>query len=116
FDINVQVSQHHDAAVCADVVFAPAKLPGGHVPLHDVDAVLLVEGDARHLVEAHHVVLAHQTTLPGGIVDEHFGNSGFAAGNEVRIRRNLLKQVALARAAWPQLHQVVVAFHERNHA
>ena len=40
-----------------------AELAGLHVALHDVDAVLLVEGDAGDLVEADDVVLADQPAL-----------------------------------------------------
>ena len=53
----------HDAAVGADALLAAAELAGLHVALHDVDAVLLVEGDAGDLVEADHVVLADQAAL-----------------------------------------------------
>ncbi len=61
--IHVEVADHHDRPVGADALLAPAEFPGFHVPLHDVDAVLLVEGDAGHFVEADHVVLAYQPTL-----------------------------------------------------
>ena len=53
--------------------------PGLHVPLHDVHAVLLVEGDAGDLVEADHVVLADQSALARGVVHEHPGDGGLAA-------------------------------------
>jgi hypothetical protein len=33
----------------------------------------------------------------------------------VGIRRDLLKDVALASSAGPEFHQVVVPLHERNH-
>ena len=41
----------------ADALRAAAELAGLHVSLHDVDAVLLVEGDAGDLIEADDVVL-----------------------------------------------------------
>ena len=42
-NIHVQVADHHDAAVGADVVLTAAKLARGHVAFHDVDAILLVK-------------------------------------------------------------------------
>ena len=44
-NIDVEVPNHHDAAISPDAVFAPTELARCHVALHDVDAVLLVEGD-----------------------------------------------------------------------
>ena len=64
-DVHVEVADHDEAAVGADVLLAAAELAGRHVALHDVDAVLLIERDARYLVEADHVVLADQAALPG---------------------------------------------------
>ena len=89
---------------------------GGHVALHDVDAVLLIEGNAGDLVEADHVVLADQTALPAGVVHEHLRDRRLAAGDQVRVRRDLLEEVALAGAARPEFHQVVVPLDERDHA
>ena len=57
-NIDIEVADHDDAAVSADLILAAAELARRHVALHDVHAVLLIEGDARHLVEAHDVVLA----------------------------------------------------------
>ena len=90
--------------------------PALHVALHDVDAVLLVEGHARHLVEAHDVVLANEAALSVRHVDEHPRDRRLAARDEMRVGRDLLKQVALAGAARPQFHHVVVALDERDHA
>ena len=85
FDIDVQVAHHNQAALGANILLAPTELAGGHVPLHDVDAVLLVEGDAGHFVEADNVVLTHQAPLAIRIVDEHFGHGRLAAGDEMGI-------------------------------
>ena len=59
-DVDVEVADHDDAAVGADALRAAAELARLHVALHDVDAVLLVEGDAGDLVEADDVVLARR--------------------------------------------------------
>ena len=99
--VHVEVAHHHDAAVGPDALLAPAELSRLHVPLHDVDAVLLVEGNAGHLVEADHVVEADQTALTGGVIHEHPGDGRLAAADEVGVGRNLLEEVALARPPWP---------------
>ena len=112
-DVDVEVADHDDAAVGADALLAAAELAGLHVALHDVDAVLLVEGDAGDLVEADHVVLADQPALAGRVVHEHAGDGRLAAGDEVGVGRDLLEQVALAGAARPELDHVVVALDER---
>ena len=88
-----------------DAFLAPAELAGLHVALHDVDAVLLVEGDAGDLVEADHIVLADQSALAVGIVDEHAGDGRLAAGDQMGIGRDLLEEVALAGAARAKLDQ-----------
>ena len=61
--VHVEVADHDDAAVGPDALLAPAEFAGLHVALHDVHAVLLVEGDAGNFVEADHVVLADQAPL-----------------------------------------------------
>ena len=103
-------------AVCPDGLTAAGELAGLHVALHDVDAVLLVEGDAGDLVEADDVVLGDEAALPGRVVDEHAGDGRLAAGDEVGVRRDLLEQVRLAGAARAELDHVEVALDERHHA
>ena len=114
--IQIQVADHDDAALGADAVLAAGELAGLHVALEDVHTVLLVEGDAGDFIEAHQIVLTDQPALAGGVVDEHFGHRGLAAGDQVGVGGDLLKQMALAGAARPQLHQVVVSLHEGRHA
>jgi hypothetical protein len=114
--IDVEVADHHDAAVGPDALLAARELAGLHVALHDVDAVLLIEGNAGHLVEADDVVLADQAALAVRHVHEHARDGGLAAGEQVRVGRDLLEKVALAGAARAELDQVVVALHERDHA
>ena len=115
-DIDVEVADHHDAALGADVLFGATELSRGHVAFHDVDAVLLVEGNAGDLVETHHVVLANQPTLSGGVVHEHLRHGGLAAGNQVSVWRDLLEEVALARSARAKFDEIVVPFDKGNHA
>lgn len=61
--VNVEGADHHDAAFSADTLATARELAGLHVTLHDVDAVLLVEGYARHLVETDNIVLADKPAL-----------------------------------------------------
>ena len=57
FDIDFKVTHEHQATVCPYAFPAPAEFPGLHVALHDVDAILLIEGDAGDFVEADDIVL-----------------------------------------------------------
>ena len=114
-DVDVEVADHDDAALGADALLAAAELAGLHVALEDVDALLLVEGDAGDLVEADHVVLGDESAPAGVHVHEHVGDRRLAAGDEVGVRRDLLEQVRLAGAAWTELDGVVVADDERDH-
>jgi hypothetical protein len=114
--VYLEVSHHHDPALGADALLAATELAGGHVALHDIDAVLLVEGDSRNLIEAHDVVLADQPALAVRHVDEHLGERGLAAREEVGVGRDLLVDMALTGSARAELDQVVVSLHERNHA
>ena len=52
---------------------------------------------------------------PGRVVHEHLGDGRLAARHEVRVGRDLLEQVRLARAARTELDHVVVALDERDH-
>ena len=114
--IHIEVTYQNDAAIGPNALLAAAEFAGLHVALHDVHAVLLVEGDAADLVEANHVVLADKPSLAVGIVHEHPRNRGLAARDQVRIGRNLLEQVAFAGASGPQFHHVVVTLHKGDHA
>src|ERR1039458_4955805 len=115
-NVHVEIAPHHKAATGADTLLPAAELTGFHVTLHDVHAILLVEGYAGDFIEADHVVLANQSALAVGIVDEHARDRRFASGDQVGIRRYLLEQVTLAGASRAKLHHVVIALHERNHA
>jgi hypothetical protein len=97
-DIHIEIADHHYPTVSPDVLLAAAELASGHVALHDIHAVLLIERDAGNLVETDDIVLAHETTLSCGVVHEHLGDRRLTPGNEVRVRRDLLKYVALARS------------------
>src|SRR6266849_6403652 len=74
FYINVEVPNHNDTAACSNTLSSPAELTGFHIAFHDVDPILLIEGDARYLIEAHNIILANQATLSSAVVDEHASN------------------------------------------
>src|SRR5262245_43859308 len=69
--VNVEVADHHNAALSTNVVLAAAELARSHIAFHDVYAILLIKGDAGHFIETHHVVLTDQSALAGRIVDKH---------------------------------------------
>ena len=85
-NVHVEVSNHHHATLGTDALLAAREFARRHVALEDVHAVFLVERHAGHFVEAHHVVMADQTTLPAGVVHKHLCHRRFATGDEVRIR------------------------------
>src|SRR4051812_8402803 len=86
-DVHIEVADQDDATVSANAFAAAAELAGLHVSLHDVDTVLLVEGDAGYFVKADDVVLGDETALTSCVVDKHSGHGRLAPGDQVRVRR-----------------------------
>jgi len=84
-DIDVKIADHDHAAGGADALLAAGKFARGHVALHDIYALLGIEGDARDFVETDYIVETNQSALAAGIVDEHLGHRGFAAGDEMGV-------------------------------
>ena len=60
--------------------------------------------------------MADKPSLAGRHVDEHASHGTLATAHQVGIGRDLLKEMALAGAAWPQLDHIVVALDEGHHA
>src|SRR6266446_6564356 len=87
FDIYVEIANHDDATLSADVFFAAAELARGHIAFHDVDAVLLVEGDAGDFVKTYDIILADQTALATGVIYEHLRHGRLAARDQVPAGR-----------------------------
>src|SRR5580704_373746 len=77
--VHFEIADHYHSAIRADTLLPAAKLAGLHVALHDVHAILLVEGNAGDFIEADHVILADQSTLTVGIIDEHPCDRRFAS-------------------------------------
>jgi hypothetical protein len=78
-EVHVEIADQDDAAFGPDGILAPRELARGHVAFHNVHPVLRIEGHAGDLIEANHVVLADETALPAGHVDEHAGYCRLAA-------------------------------------
>src|SRR5690242_16843775 len=79
FYVNFKVSNHHDTTTGSNAFSSSAELSRLHVAFHDVDPILLVEGYASYLVKTDNVILTHQTSLTGTVVDKHAGDSCFAS-------------------------------------
>src|SRR5262249_18943356 len=77
--IHLEVANHNNTAIGADTLLSAAKLAGFHISLHDIHTVLLVEGHARDFVKADYVILADQSALTVGIIDEHACYRRFAS-------------------------------------
>ena len=75
----MQLLQQSASSLGADVFLGAAKLSGGHVTLHDVHTVLLIEGDAGDFIEADDIVLAYQAALSVCVVHKHLGDSRLTA-------------------------------------
>src|SRR6266851_755735 len=116
FYVNFKVSNHNDTAAGSDAFSPSAELTRLHVAFHDIDPILLVEGYAGYLVEANNIVLTHQTSLTGTVVDKHAGDGCFTSRDKMGIRRNLLKKMGFTRTTRTKLNHIVVAFNKWNHA
>ncbi|MNG30091.1 hypothetical protein D3C84_1156310 [compost metagenome] len=79
FNIHIEVSDKHHGAIGSNAFLPTAELAGLHVALHDVDPFLGIERDPTDLIKANHIVLAHQATLPAGVVDKHLSDGRLAA-------------------------------------
>src|ERR1700736_4375710 len=61
--VDFKISDQDDRSIGPDALATARELAALHVALHDVDAVALIERDARDLIEAYHVVLADEAAL-----------------------------------------------------
>ena len=51
FNINIKIAHKYDTAIGTNTFLATAELARFHVPLHYVDAILLVKGNAGNFIE-----------------------------------------------------------------
>src|SRR6266568_1142122 len=113
--VNFKISNHNNTATCSNAFSSSAELSRLHVAFHDVDPTLLVEGYASYLVKTDNVILTHQTSLTGTVVDKHAGDSCFASRDKMGIRRNLLKKMGFTCTTRAKLNHVIVALDKWNH-
>ena len=94
---------------------ASGKGPGGHIVLHDLDAIFILKVNAGNLIKGD--AIPH-TDKPHGLpahVVEQIGHRGLSAGYQNTVGRNLLIQMRFTRRPRSQLTQVKVILHQRNH-
>src|SRR6266487_128948 len=115
FYINFEVSNHHDAATRSNTLSSPAELTGFHIAFHNVDPILLIEGNSRYFIKAYDIILANQASLSITVVDKHTGNGCFSSRHKMGIRRNLLEKMRFTGTARSKLNHIVVALNEWNH-
>src|SRR5262245_39119633 len=113
--IYFEIAHQDDATFGADTLTATRKFPRLHEAFHDVYTILLDEVHPRNFVKANHIVLADQAALAARHVDEHARHGRLATGDEMSVGRDLLEQVTLAGAAWPEFDHVIVALDKGNH-
>ncbi|KQU32026.1 hypothetical protein ASG69_20960 [Rhodococcus sp. Leaf225] len=80
-NVDFEISDKDYSTLGSDAFPATTELPRLHVTLHYVDAILLIERDARYLVETHYVVLSNKTALATCVIDEHSCDSCLASRN-----------------------------------
>ena len=83
--IDIEIANHHDAALGPDAFLASAELARLHVAFHDVDAVFLIERNAGDFIEADHIVLADEAALAVGVVYERARHGGLTSRNEMGV-------------------------------
>ena len=84
-DIDIKIANEYNAAIRPNAFTPPAEFAGLHVTLHNVDAILLIKGDAGDLVKADDIILADEAAFACAIINKHTGYCGFTAGNEMSI-------------------------------
>ena len=74
FHALVDVADEHHGCAGVDGLTPPTERPTGHVVLHDLHAIVVLEVDASHLVKRHHVPQSHQPDLARAHVVEQVGH------------------------------------------
>ena len=104
-DRLVDVADEDHRGIGVDGIPATGERPRGHVVLHDLDAILVLERNARHFVEGHHVPQADQADRAAGHVVEQVGDRRLPAGDQDAVRADFLVDVALARSPEAQVRR-----------
>ena len=72
----VDVANEHHRRRGVEGAAAAHEGSGRHVVLHDLNAVVILEVDAGHLIEGHHVPQAHQADLSARQVVKEVSHRG----------------------------------------
>ena len=115
FDVADVADEYH-RRISRYRILTASKRTRGHVVLHDLDAVILLERDAGNFVERDDIPVTNQTDRTAPHVVEQVGDRRLTAGDQNRARADLLIDVRLACALRPQLAAVVVVLNEGDHA
>ena len=112
-DRLVDVADEGQAGV-GDHLDAAREAAVGHVVLHDLDGVGVLDLDPADLVEGDRVPEADQADLAAGVVVEQGRLGGLAAADQRGVGRELAEEVGLAGAARAQLDEVEVGLDQRR--
>ena len=80
-----------------------------------MDAIFVLELDASNLIKGHAVPKANQTYGFATHVIKEIGDGGLSAGDQNAVGRDLFVEVGFASASRPQLAEVKVVLHKRQH-
>ncbi len=81
----IDVAHKHHGGIGFHLLTAAGEGAGGHVVLHDLDAILFLEVDARHFIKGHKVPHAHQADFAAAHVVEEVRHRCLTAGHQNAI-------------------------------
>ena len=111
----VDVADEHHRGAGGLFFLATGKRTGGHIVLHDLNAVFILEVDACYLIEGHAVPQTHKADgLPAHVV-EQVGYCRLAARDQDAVGRDFLVQVTLTGTPRTKLTKVEVVLYQRDH-
>ena len=108
----VDIANEYHGRIRLNRLLATGEGAGRHVVLHDLDAVLILEVDTRHLVECDAIPQAHETDLAAAHIVEQVRHSGLSTRNQDRIRREFFIDMRLTGTARPELAGVYVVLNQ----
>ena len=89
---------------------------GCHVVLHDLDAILVLEGNTCNFVKSDQIPHPHKPDLAAAHVVEQVCNGCLTARNQNAVRAAFFVDMAFAGAARPQFTDIVVVLDEGDHS
>ncbi len=118
----VYIAFQHNGGIGVDLVASAGVAARGHVVLHDLHGISILEAHARHLVEGDAIPQAHQTHAHSvsartccAHVAEEVRRRRLAARKQNGIGRHFFVHMGFARTARPQFAQIVVTLDEGHH-